>query len=98
MQTITERFGRRRLTIFFVCCFLVLGAVGVVKSVTSDDGPPSCAKQYVNASGLSATGRNAALDCDAAIEKWCAKNHPEDPGGCSNAVELDGDARNVGKD
>jgi hypothetical protein len=40
---------------------------------------------------------NKLVECDHAVEKWCAENHPEDPDGCSNNVEIDGDARNVGK-
>ncbi|MET8177714.1 hypothetical protein [Streptomyces sp. NPDC005336] len=99
MQTITERFGRKRLTIFFVCCFLILGVIGFVKSVTSDDGPPACAMQYRDVrDARGADLMNKMVECDDAIDKWCAKNHPEDPDGCSNNVLIDGDARNVGKD
>jgi hypothetical protein len=91
MQTITERYGRKRLTIFFVCVFVVLGVIGVVR-FNSSDGPPSCAHHFDTMT------RNSMVDCMNAVEKWCADNHPEDPDGCSNAVDLDGDARNVGKD
>ncbi|MET7906393.1 hypothetical protein ABZS86_35070 [Streptomyces sp. NPDC005355] len=99
MQTITERFSRKRLTIFFVCCFLILGVIGFVTSVTSDDGPPACAMQYRDVrDARGADLMNKMVECDDAIDKWCAKNHPEDPDGCSNNVLIDGDARNVGKD
>ncbi|WP_030172896.1 hypothetical protein [Streptomyces sp. NRRL S-813] len=98
MQTITERFGKKRLTIFFVCCFLVIGAVGIIKSVASGDGPPACAKQWAGVSGVSNADANKMVECDDEVDKWCAKHHPEDPDGCSNNIAIDGDARNVGKD
>jgi hypothetical protein len=37
------------------------------------------------------------VDCENAVEKWCADSHRDDPDGCSNNVEIDGDDRNVGK-
>lgn len=98
IRTITERYGRKRVTIFFVCTFVVLGAIGWVKSSSLDAGPPACAMQYRDVRGASGDLMNKMVECDDAVDRWCAKNHPENPDDCSNAVLIDGDARNVGKD
>lgn len=90
IQTITERYGWKRLTIFFVSVFAVLAVVGFIK-INGGDGPPSCAQHWDTMS------RNSMVDCENAVEKWCADSHRDDPDGCSNNVEIDGDDRNVGK-
>jgi hypothetical protein len=100
MQTITERYGRKRLTIFFVCCFAIIGAFGVVRTMTTDDGPPSCAMVYAHTSADDVVGgeeMNKAVDCGEAVDKWCAENHPENPDDCVHNIDIDGDDRNVGK-
>ncbi|MFF4557153.1 hypothetical protein [Streptomyces sp. NPDC001422] len=91
MQTITERYGKKRLTIFFVCCFAIIGVVGFNK-INEDAGPPTCAHHWGSMT------RASTLDCMDAVIKWCAENHPEDPDGCSSAIDVDGDDRNVGKE
>lgn len=102
MQTITERYGRRRLTIFFVCAFTVIGVVGFMRINLGYDGPPSCAKSFVgtyDGPGGVALGEhmNKLIECDKSVEKWCAKRHPDAADDCANSVELDGDDRNIGK-
>ncbi|MYR86112.1 hypothetical protein GTY41_14490 [Streptomyces sp. SID685] len=98
MQTIVERYGWKRLTIFFVCAFTVIGVIGWGKISSSGDGPPVCARHFDAMPDTTVGGRNEIVACMDAVDKWCAKNHPEDPVGCSRNVEIDGDARNVGKD
>ncbi|MFF4542249.1 hypothetical protein [Streptomyces aureus] len=97
-RTIIERYGRKRVTIVLVCAFVMLGLIGWVKSGSFDDGPPACAMEYRDVYGAGPALRNKMVECADAIDEWCATNYPENPDGCSNAVLVDGDARNVGKD
>ncbi|MET7847137.1 hypothetical protein ABZT48_02610 [Streptomyces avermitilis] len=93
MQTITERYDKKHLTIFFVCCFLMLGLIGVVKTVT-DDGRPDCYKHFAEWNNGGGEGRNKAVDCMHEIEKWCEKNHPDDESSCETDFYVAGDPRN----
>ncbi|MFF2363765.1 hypothetical protein ACFVU0_13745 [Streptomyces sp. NPDC058122] len=97
-RTIIERYGRKRVTIVFVCVIVVLGVIGWVNSGSFDDGPPACAMEYRDEHGAGPALMNKLVECGDAIDEWCAKSHPQDPDGCSNDVLIDGDARNVGKD
>ena len=100
LRTIVDRYGWPKV---LICAMLVGFLAAFVKAeLTGSDGPPSCAKSYVgryDGPGFDALGKymNKMAECDHAVEKWCAENHSEDPDGCSNNVEIDGDARNVGK-
>ncbi|MCF1512647.1 hypothetical protein [Streptomyces glomeratus] len=49
------------MTIFFVCCLLVLGLIGVVKTVT-DDGRPDCYKRFAEWNNGGGGGRNEAVE------------------------------------
>jgi hypothetical protein len=97
-RTIVDRFGWPKV---LGCALLVGCLAGFIKmEIGHNDGPPSCAMAYVHHSADEPTGayeRNKIVDCMDAIEKWCAKNHPEDPDTCSQDIEIDGDDRNVGK-
>jgi hypothetical protein len=99
-QTIVQRFGWPKV---LISALLVGCLIGFIKmELSGNDGPPSCAKQYTgtyDGPGLDALGKymNKMTECDQAVEKWCAKTHPEAADDCSFAVENDGDARNVGK-
>ncbi|MCX4580794.1 hypothetical protein OHB41_48345 [Streptomyces sp. NBC_01571] len=97
MQTITERYGKKRSTIFFVCCFAIIGVLGFIK-INGDDGSPDCARHFDAMPDTTVGGRNAIVNCMEAVEKWCASSHSEDPVGCARNVEIDGDDRNVGKE
>jgi hypothetical protein len=94
-QTIVQRFGWPKVLIAAVLVGCLAGFIKM--ELGSNDGPPSCAKQYVNVYGADSDTRDKMLECDDAIDKWCAKNHPEDPDTCSQDIEIDGDDRNVGK-
>ncbi|MGW5256946.1 hypothetical protein ACWERW_28985 [Streptomyces sp. NPDC004012] len=100
LRTIVDRYGWPK--VLLVAC--IIGASGgwISSQVNHNDGPPACAKSFVgtyDGPGFDALGKymNKMAECDHAVEKWCAENHPEDPDGCSNNVEIDGDDRNVGK-
>ncbi|MFJ8009448.1 hypothetical protein [Streptomyces fagopyri] len=85
------------MTVPMVAVVVVSAVVGFLRSNVMDGGPPSCVQDYVNGYNLAGVyDTNKAAYCVDAIEKWCAENHPEDPQGCSKAVEADGDDRNVG--
>jgi hypothetical protein len=95
-RTIVDRYGWPKVLV----CALVVGCLaGFIKmEISHNDGPPSCAKQYAGVSnGGGGEYMNKMVECDEAVDKWCAENHPEDPDGCSNDIYIDGDDRNVGK-
>ncbi|MEU7407981.1 hypothetical protein AB0B40_01395 [Streptomyces sp. NPDC042638] len=96
LRTIVHRYGWPK--VLLVAC--IIGASGgwISSQVNHNDGPPACAKRWAGVSGVSNADANKMVECDDQIDKWCAKNHPEDPDGCSNNITIDGDARNVGKD
>jgi hypothetical protein len=99
-RTIVDRYGWPKVLVVSLLVGCLIGFIKV--QLSGSDGPPSCAKSYVgtyDGPGGDALGEydNKLVECDHAVEKWCAENHPEDPDGCSNNVEIDGDARNVGK-
>jgi hypothetical protein len=100
MQTIVERFGWPKVLVG--ACAVGLLAGGIKAEISHSDGPPSCAKSFVgtyDGPGGDALGEymNKMVECGEAVDKWCAKNHPENPEDCSNNIDIDGDARNVGK-
>jgi hypothetical protein len=95
-RTIVDRFGWPKVLGVALAVGCLAGFIS--NELGHSDGPPACAMAYRDVQGAGAQERNEMVECDDAIDKWCAENHPEDPEGCTNAVLIDGDARNVGKE
>ncbi|MET7984573.1 hypothetical protein [Streptomyces sp. NPDC005281] len=96
LRTIVDRFGWPKVLIGSLLIGCLIGFVKV--ELSGNDSPPSCAKQYANVyGGGGGEYMNKMVECDQSVEKWCAKHHPEAADDCSNAIEIDGDDRNVGK-
>ncbi|MEV6112007.1 hypothetical protein AB0L59_05670 [Streptomyces sp. NPDC052109] len=76
MQTLTQRYGKKRVWTVIGCAWAVIILVGVVKSTTDDSGLPSCASSLADPSAPM-TRSDLAL-CDDKIDNWCQKQHPND--------------------
>jgi hypothetical protein len=76
MQTLTERYGKKRVWAVIACAWAVVILVGAVKVATDDGGVPTCAK--VQADPSAQVSRNDEVACMDEIDKWCHDNHPDD--------------------
>ncbi|GAA3131797.1 hypothetical protein GCM10010521_17120 [Streptomyces rameus] len=77
----------------------IIGASGgwISSHINHNDGPPSCAKNFIGVRADDAETRNKMVDCDTTVETWCDKHHPADGADCYVSVEETGEYT-IGRD